>query len=180
MNELSQVVLVNEKDEACGVMEKLEAHRQGVLHRAFSVFIINENGEMLLQQRAHGKYHSGGLWTNACCSHPLPEEDVEAAAHRRLREEMGMDSSLIKLFDFVYRTAFDNGLIEYEYDHVFLGVYNGVVVPDSTEVNDYRWLSPDLITAWLQREPVIFTSWFHLAYPRVLEHLNHLSTTPRV
>ncbi|HEY0272948.1 MAG TPA: isopentenyl-diphosphate Delta-isomerase, partial [Chitinophaga sp.] len=115
------VILVDEQDRQTGTMEKLEAHQRGLLHRAFSVFILNEHHEMLLQQRALHKYHSGGLWTNACCSHPLPGEAVEAAAHRRLGEELGIDCYLTHLFAFQYRTAFDNGLTEHEYDHVLLG-----------------------------------------------------------
>lgn len=117
----AQVILVNELDQETGLMEKMEAHEKGLLHRAFSVFIMNDQGDMLLQQRALDKYHSGGLWTNACCSHPLPGEAVEAAAHRRLSEEMGFDCPLRELFQFTYRTEFDNGLIEHEYDHVWTG-----------------------------------------------------------
>src|SRR5215468_430433 len=116
---MEQVILVNELDEEIGTMEKLSAHEQGVLHRAISVFIFNEKGEMLLQQRASRKYHSGGLWTNACCSHPHPGEATHAAALRRLKEEMGFETSLKKAFDFVYKTSFDNGLTEHEFDHVF-------------------------------------------------------------
>lgn len=167
----SQVILVNEQDEATGVMEKMEAHRQGVLHRAFSVFILNEAGEMLLQQRALGKYHSGGLWTNTCCSHPLPGETVEAAAHRRLFEEMGFDCALTSLFNFTYRTEFDNGLIEHEFDHVLAGTYNGAVNPDPAEVNTYRYLSLDTVSRLLQEDPAQFTSWFQLAFPKVVSHL---------
>src|SRR5215203_6397334 len=118
------VILVNEKDEEIGTMEKMEAHRKALLHRAFSVFIFNGRGEMLLQRRALKKYHSGGLWTNACCSHPRPGEVTADAAARRLREELGFVTTLNPAFQFVYRATFDNGLTEYEFDHVFLGKYD--------------------------------------------------------
>ena len=112
-------------------MEKMEAHKKGLLHRAFSVFIFNGKGEMLLQQRALNKYHSGGLWTNACCSHPMPGEKTEDAADRRLKEELGFETPLEKIFDFVYKAEFDNGLTEYEFDHVFAGEYEGEIKCES-------------------------------------------------
>ena len=115
-----QVILVNEKDEATGVAEKMDAHRQGLLHRAFSIFIFNRKGELLLQQRSLNKYHSGGLWTNTCCSHPSPGESTQAAAIRRLNEEMGFETDLEKVFDFVYKTGFDDGLLEHEFDHIVI------------------------------------------------------------
>jgi isopentenyl-diphosphate Delta-isomerase len=167
----AQVILVNERDEETGLMEKMEAHVRGVLHRAFSVFILNDSGEMLIHQRALDKYHSGGLWTNACCSHPLPGETVEAAAHRRLWEEMGFDCPLRELFQFTYRTEFDNGLIEHEYDHVWVGTYNGVINPDPGEVHAFHFLSVDEITRRLLATPEQFTSWFGLAFPRVIDKL---------
>ena len=125
--ENDKVILVNEHDDMVGIMDKMEAHQQGLLHRAFSIFIFNTKGEMLLQQRAFSKYHSGGLWTNACCSHPLPGEKTEDAAQRRLKEEIGFETSLEKIFDFVYKAAFENGLTEHEFDHVFAGEYEGKV-----------------------------------------------------
>ena len=167
----AQVILVNDNDQQTGTMEKLEAHRKGLLHRAFSVFIFNDKGEMLLQQRALDKYHSGGLWTNSCCSHPMPGEAVDAAAHRRLYEEMGFNCELQALFRFTYRTEFDNGLIEHEYDHVFTGIYNGNINPDPAEVNAYRFLPTDSISRLLQEQPQQFTSWFILAFPQVVKHL---------
>lgn len=167
----AQVILVNEQDEVTGVMEKMEAHRKGLLHRAFSVFILNDAGEMLLQQRALDKYHSGGLWTNACCSHPFPGETVTQAAHRRLFEEMGFDCPLSELFQFTYRTDFDNGLIEHEYDHVLIGTFNGTINPNPQEVNDYRYMPVETITRLLQEQPAQFTSWFKLAFPKLIEHL---------
>src|SRR5688572_13811853 len=114
-----EVILVNEQDEVIGTMEKITAHRKAILHRAFSVFIFNSKGEMLLQQRAFNKYHSGGLWTNACCSHPAPGEHTADAAGRRLQEEMGFSASIQKIFEFTYFSEFENGLTEHEFDHVF-------------------------------------------------------------
>ncbi|NLR82092.1 isopentenyl-diphosphate Delta-isomerase [Chitinophaga eiseniae] len=165
------VILVNEKDEAIGTMEKMEAHQKGVLHRAFSVFIINDAGELLLQRRALEKYHSAGLWTNACCSHQFPGETTAAAAHRRLQEEMGFDCELHEIFAFTYKSEFDNGLTEHEFDHVLLGVYNGNILPNAAEVCDYRYLPTRQILELIKNEPDTFTIWFHKALPMVLEHM---------
>lgn len=166
-----QVILVNERDEPTGVMEKMEAHHKGLLHRAFSVFIWNDNGDMLIHQRALDKYHSGGLWTNACCSHPYPGEATTDAAHRRLSEELGFDCPLSPAFQFTYRTDFDNGLIEHEFDHVLVGTYNGPIEPNSQEVHDYKYLPVAEITRLIAEQPAQFTSWFKLAFPKVIEHL---------
>ena len=166
-----QVILVNERDEPTGAMEKIEAHEKGLLHRAFSVFIFNEHGEMLLQQRAPGKYHSPNLWTNACCSHPAPGEEVSAAAHRRLKEEMGFDTELEKAFAFTYRAEFENGLTEHEFDHVFAGRYDGPVNPDPHEVSRYRYINLRELRKELQEQPGQFTEWFKIAYPRLEEYL---------
>ena len=159
--------MVNEADEQIGTMEKMAAHRTAVLHRAFSVFIFNSRGEMLLQQRALKKYHSGGLWTNACCSHPLPGEETEAAAWRRLEEEMGFQTPLKKVFDFVYRSEFDNGLTEHEYDHVYTGVYDGPICPNKDEVSDYCFKNMNEITATLNSHAQKYTAWFRIAFPLV-------------
>jgi isopentenyl-diphosphate Delta-isomerase len=164
---LEYVVLVNEQDRETGTMEKMEAHKKGTLHRAFSVFIFNSKGEMLLQQRALNKYHSGGLWTNACCSHPKPDEGTADAAIRRLQEEMGFTTSIEKIFDFVYQAEFDNGLIEHEFDHVFAGEYEGPIDFDKQEVMDYCYKSLDEIRHSLKEHPLKFTQWFHLAFPRI-------------
>src|ERR1700743_3243063 len=126
-SDMQQVVLVDESDKEIGVMEKMEAHEKALLHRAFSVFIFDASGRMLLQRRALAKYHSGGLWTNACCSHPRPGETVQAAAERRLVEELGFSTPLCKAFEFIYRADFANGLTEYEFDHVFAGAFEGMV-----------------------------------------------------
>lgn len=163
----NEVILVNENDEAVGRMEKLEAHQKAVLHRAFSVFIFNHRGEMLLQQRAESKYHSGGLWTNACCSHPSPGEETGMAAVRRLKQEMGFAAPIQKIFDFVYKSEFDNGLTEYEFDHVFAGIYEGSIQPDPAEVQDYRYQSLSEIESALTLHPALYTAWFHIAFPKV-------------
>lgn len=164
---MEQVILVDETDVATGAMEKIEAHEKAVLHRAFSVFIFNSNGEMLLQQRALGKYHSGGLWTNSCCSHPRPGEDTHLAALRRLQEEMGFETPISKIFDFIYRAAFANGLTEHEFDHVFVGYYDGMVQPDKAEVSHYEyWPMPKIETA-MRQQPELFTVWFQIAFPKI-------------
>ncbi|HEV2481423.1 MAG TPA: isopentenyl-diphosphate Delta-isomerase [Puia sp.] len=164
-----EVILVDEVDTPLGTMEKIEAHQKALLHRAFSVFIFDKEGRMLLQRRADGKYHSPGLWTNACCSHPRPGEDTGAAAIRRLREELGFTTSLVRLFSFTYRSEYANGLTEFEFDHVFVGRYDAAIHPDPAEVSDYCYRSMDEIRAELQTDPGRFTTWFHLAFPMVSE-----------
>lgn len=165
-----EVILVDENDQPLGTMEKMEAHRKARLHRAFSVFIFNGKGDMLLQQRASHKYHSAGLWTNACCSHPRPGEDTKEAATRRLREELGFMTALEKSFDFTYRSEFENGLTEFEFDHVFIGIYDQAIHPNRDEVSDYCFQSMEEIRAGLESHPGRYTSWFHLAFPLVLSH----------
>jgi isopentenyl-diphosphate delta-isomerase len=167
MSGTQEVIIVNEQDVEIGKMEKLEAHQKAVLHRAFSVFIFNKKGEMLLQQRARNKYHSAGLWTNACCSHPSPGEETLTAATRRLIEEMGFSTPLTKIFEFTYKTQFENGLTEHEFDHVYSGVFDGIIKPDPDEVKDYCFKSLDEIEATLQSHPAKYTSWFHIAFPKV-------------
>jgi isopentenyl-diphosphate delta-isomerase len=174
---MEEVVLVNEQDEETGTMEKLEAHFKGVLHRAFSIFIFNNKNEMLLQQRAANKYHSGGLWTNACCSHPRPGETVEDAAVRRLKEELGFETNLIKIFDFTYKASFENGLTEHEFDHVFTGAYNGEMNINKSEVQDVCFRSMDEIESNLQTHPYKFTAWFALAFPLIKKWKCEVSET---
>jgi isopentenyl-diphosphate Delta-isomerase len=166
---LEEVILVDRDDRETGVMEKMEAHEKGVLHRAFSVFIFNKSGEMLLQQRAITKYHSGGLWTNACCSHPRPGELTMNAAERRLEEELGFKTTIHKVFDFTYKAAFDNGLTEHEFDHVFVGNYNEHISPNPEEVKDVTFMSMDNILQSLQNSPARYTAWFHIAFPKMYE-----------
>ena len=157
------VILVDEQDRAIGAAPKLDAHRDAQLHRAFSIFISDDDGKILLHRRADGKYHSSGFWTNACCGHPRPGEDALTAAHRRLREEMGIACDLEERGAFIYRAAVDNGLTEHELDHVFVGRYSGDPSPAREEVQDWKWISPDELNAWLAREPEVFTVWFRQA-----------------
>jgi isopentenyl-diphosphate Delta-isomerase len=166
MNE-EVVVLVNERDDAIGTAEKMEAHQQGLLHRAFSIFIFNSRGELLLQQRAMSKYHSAGLWTNTCCSHPFPGEDIQVAAERRLEEELGFKTTVKKVFDFVYRADFSNGLMEHEFDHVFVGQYDGEILFNRREVNDVCYRDMPQVAASLQSHPAKYTEWFRLAFPKI-------------
>lgn len=165
------VILVDEQDNPVGSMGKMEVHEKAILHRAFSVFIFNEKGEILLQQRAVGKYHSAGLWTNTCCSHPRPGEDTMHAAQKRLKEEMGFSTELTKAFSFIYKAPFDNGLTEYEFDHVFTGVYNGTVEPDPNEVSNYRYQSVGTIKNDIGLYPGKFTEWFKIALPKLEAYL---------
>jgi isopentenyl-diphosphate Delta-isomerase len=161
------VILVNAQDEKIGVIEKMEAHQKGLLHRAFSVFIFDKDGKMLLQQRSAQKYHGGLLWTNACCSHPYPDEDVQAAAERRLHEELGFSIPLEKIFAFTYRAEVENGLIEHEYDHVFTGEYEGVINANSEEVAAYAYHTMEEIVRSLDQNPSNFTTWFRIAFPQI-------------
>jgi isopentenyl-diphosphate Delta-isomerase len=162
-----EVILVTEEDEAIGVMEKMEAHRKGLLHRAFSVFIFDKEGRMLLQQRAATKYHGGLLWTNACCSHPYPNERVEDAAQRRLQEELGFSAPLQKIFAFTYQAKVENELTEYEFDHVFAGEFEGDINPDGNEVAAVAYCSMNEIGQRLLQTPAAFTTWFRIAFPQV-------------
>lgn len=156
------LILVDDQDRETGTMGKQEAHVRGLKHRAFSLFIFNDRNELLLQRRALDKYHTPGLWTNTCCSHPGTGETTEEAAHRRLREEMGFDTDLTPVFSLSYRVAFPDGLIENEYDHVFLGRYSGNPVLNPLEVQDSRWISMEGIRTWVEMEPDQFTHWFRL------------------
>ncbi|MFN5333717.1 MAG: isopentenyl-diphosphate Delta-isomerase [Bacteroidota bacterium] len=172
---LQEVILVNENDEEIGVMEKIAAHEKALLHRAFSIFLFNSDGLMLLQKRAASKYHSPGLWTNACCSHPMPGESTYDAAVRRLKEELGFTTTLEKAFHFTYTAPFDNGLTEHEFDHVYIGQYNGSIHPDKNEVETYRYLSLSEIENEISSHPASFTPWFLIAFPLLKEwmHQNH-------
>lgn len=169
---MGKVILVDEQDVSIGTMEKMEAHAKGILHRAFSVFIFNSKGEMLLQQRALTKYHSGGLWTNSCCSHPHPGEDTLEAATRRLKEEMGFTTPIKKTFDFVYQVPFENGLTEHEFDHVFVGYYDGKIEPDKSEVCNFVYEPMQKIRKRMADHPEFFTVWFHIAFPKMLNWYN--------
>ncbi len=163
---------MDEQDVQIGTMEKMEAHQKGLLHRAFSVFIFNSKGEMLLQQRALSKYHSGGLWTNACCSHPYDGQDTLWAAENRLSEEMGFTVPLRKVFDFVYKADFENGLTEYEFDHVFVGQYEAAIAAAQEEVMDYCYMSMTAIRESIISHPQKYTAWFKIAFPKLEAYLD--------
>lgn len=165
------VILVDEHDVPTGTMEKMEVHKKALLHRAFSVFIFNSKGEILLQKRAGNKYHSPALWTNACCSHPAPGQDTLQSATKRLKEEMGFTTSLKKIFDFIYKAPFDNGLTEHEFDHVFIGTYDEAIIPDKEEVSDYCYQTSEQIKKSLQSHPEKYTEWFKIAFPKLQIYL---------
>ena len=165
------VVLVDAHNNEIGIMEKQEAHQKALLHRAFSVFVFNTKGELLLQQRAFSKYHSGGLWTNTCCSHPRAGETTLAAAHRRLQEEMGFDCDLTERFSFIYQTPFDNGLSEHELDFVYTGIYDGEPEINPEEVAAYKWIPLNDLILDIQKHPHQYTSWFQIILKEYLEHL---------
>jgi isopentenyl-diphosphate Delta-isomerase len=162
------VILVDPDDRAVGKMEKIQAHLEGVRHRAFSVFIFNTSGELLLQKRAMDKYHSAGLWTNTCCSHPRPGEHTADAARRRLQEEMGMSCDLEDVFSFTYRSEFDDGLIEYEIDHVFIGYSNKGPQINPEEVEDSKFVSPAAVQDAILASPELYTTWFRLSFEQVM------------
>ena len=158
------VILVDEKDNQVGLMPKLDAHEKGILHRAFSIFIFNSDYKLLLQKRASSKYHSGGLWTNTCCSHPRDGEDTIDAANRRLYEEMGIKTSLRKVFDFIYKAELDNNLIENEFDHVFYGVYNEDPILNTDEADDFKWIDMETLKNDIDNNPGQYTVWFKIAF----------------
>ncbi len=163
-----QIILVNENDKEIGFADKMEAHIRGELHRAFSIFVFNSDGKMLIHRRALSKYHSGGLWTNTCCSHPRKGESLNEAAHRRLQEEMGFDCPLEEIFSFMYRKELDRDLIENEYDHVFIGEFNGQPSPNPSEVEEYAWIDPNAAITDIKEKPEKYSYWFTLALERVI------------
>lgn len=163
------VILVNENDEPQGLMEKMEAHEKALLHRAFSVFLFDSEGRMLIHQRAMEKYHSAGLWTNACCSHQRDGETDLEAATRRLKEEMGIQCDIKEMFSFIYKAEFDHGLTEHELDHVFIGTYEGEIHPDPAEVMDWKYITIDELLKDLDTHPESYTAWFKIVLPRLLE-----------
>lgn len=166
-----QVILVDKDDLPIGLMEKMEAHEKGILHRAFSVFIFNSNNELLLQQRAIHKYHSGGLWTNTCCSHPRIEENNFDAANRRLQEEMGMVCDLQYLFNFTYRADFEDGLTEHELDHVFFGLSDKLPLINRSEVESYRYVDLNSLKTDIELHPELYTAWLKICLEKVMSHL---------
>lgn len=168
------VVHVNEKDEVLGFYPKMFVHEKSMLHRAVSVLIFNSKGEWLIQKRASHKYHSGGLWTNTCCSHPYPNEDVKTAAERRLVEEMGMSCELNKVFDFIYKSELDSGLTEYEFDHVFTGYTDEFPKLNPEEAEDWGYLSTEELLLSMKIEPQNYTEWFKILLPKALEEIEIL------
>lgn len=166
---MDSVILVDKLDNMLGTMEKIAAHRLGKLHRAFSVFIFNSKGQLLLQQRALGKYHSGGKWTNTCCSHPMPGEKTIDAAHRRLWQEMGLKCRLNHAFNFVYRADMLNGICEHEYDHVFVGICDDIPMPDPEEVAAYEYVHMNFLVKELKEIPEMYTEWLKVCFDQILE-----------
>ncbi|UCD24994.1 MAG: isopentenyl-diphosphate Delta-isomerase [Gemmatimonadota bacterium] len=164
------VVLVDDNDREVGTYPKLLAHTEGKLHRAVSVFVFDGKNRLLLQRRAHGKYHSEGLWSNTCCTHPYPAEAPAEAASRRLREEMGFECSLQSVGRISYRAVLENGLIEHEYDHLFAGLYAGTPRPDPDEVSDWRWIEIDELERHHTERPGDYTAWFWSALDRVRDY----------
>ena len=166
---MEKVILVDENDKETGVEEKIKAHKDGKLHRAFSIFVFNQKGELLLQRRAKEKYHSGGLWSNACCGHPRPNELLEVAAHRRLKEEVGFDCVLVHLETtcFIYKVKINN-LFENEYDHIFVGKFNQDPRPNPQEVEDYQWIDQEKLKKDILANPDKYTYWFKLMVNKVI------------
>jgi len=162
------VILVDEKDNEVGTEEKLTAHKEAKLHRAFSIFVLNDKGELMLQRRALTKYHCGGLWTNTCCGHPRPEESLEKATHRRLGEEMGFDCQLEKIMETTYKVTFDNDLTEYEYLHVFRGISDNDPTLNPDEAVEYKWMSLKDIKKDIEKNPKKYTPWFKMLLPKII------------
>lgn len=169
--ERNSVVIVDRNDFPIGVMDKTEAHQKGILHRAFSIFIFNSKAEILLHQRADTKYHGAGLWTNTCCSHPQLNENINESALERLNYEMGLECDVKKVFSFIYYAPVENGLIEHEYDHIFVGHTNTEPKPNPSEVKDYKWSNPWFVISDMEHNPHLYTFWFRSAFPKVLDFL---------
>lgn len=164
---MEKVVLVDKEDHKKGTEEKLKAHKENKLHRAFSVVIFNSDGELLLQKRAQEKYHSGGLWSNTCCSHPAPGENLKESAEKRLQEEMGFETELSEVYSFYYQKDFE-GLSEHEIDHVFVGSFDGDPDPDPSEAEDWRWVEPEKLKKEINEEPSRFSFWFQKIVAQIL------------
>ncbi|WP_194765895.1 isopentenyl-diphosphate Delta-isomerase [Tamlana sp. I1] len=166
-----EVILVNEKDEKIGLMPKMEAHEKALLHRAFSVFVFNDKNELMLQQRALGKYHSPGLWTNTCCSHQRDGESNLEAGKRRLQEEMGFVVDLEESISFIYKAPFDNGLTEHEYDHIMLGTYNGEPNINPDEVASWKWMPLEAVKDDIAKNPDLYTAWFKVIFDKFYDNI---------
>ena len=167
-----KVILVDNNDNQIGLMPKLEAHEKGVLHRAFSVFIFNNHGELMLQRRALTKYHSPGLWTNTCCSHQRDGESNISSGKRRLNEEMGFDTELFEKTSFIYKAKFDNGLIEHEFDHVLVGNYNHSPIINSIEVDSWKWMSLENVKKDIKDHPGNYTAWFKIIFEKYYKYIS--------
>jgi len=168
-----QVILVDENDTPVGLMEKIEAHEKALLHRAFSVFIFNKKGELMLQQRAVSKYHSPLLWTNTCCSHQREGETNIEAGKRRLQEEMGFSTDLKEVFSFIYKAPFDNGLTEHELDHVMIGFYDDAPKLNKEEAEAYKWMPLEDVKKDIEENPQLYTAWFKIIFKKSYEKLSH-------
>ncbi|MFD2528244.1 MULTISPECIES: isopentenyl-diphosphate Delta-isomerase [Polaribacter] len=168
-----QVILVDQNDKQIGLMEKIEAHEKALLHRAFSVFVFNDNGELMLQQRAASKYHSPLLWTNTCCSHQREGESNLEAGKRRLQEEMGFVTDIKEVFSFIYKAPFDNGLTEHELDHVMVGKYNDAPNINKEEVEAYKWMLLDDVKKDIEENPTNYTEWFKIIFDKSYEKLTN-------
>ncbi|TRO65395.1 isopentenyl-diphosphate Delta-isomerase [Christiangramia sabulilitoris] len=166
-----KVILVNEKDEQIGLMEKIEAHEKALLHRAFSVFVFNDKNELMIQQRALSKYHSPGLWTNTCCSHQREGETNIAAGKRRLQEEMGFTTDLKDTISFIYKAPFDNGLTEHEFDHILVGYFEGTPDLNPDEVAAWKWVDMEDLKKDMKRNPHIYTEWFKIIFDKYYSHI---------
>lgn len=164
---MEEVVLVDNLDNEIGRMEKIQAHREGILHRAFSILIFNSNGDWLIHKRAREKYHSPGLWTNSCCSHPKPNENLLDACHRRLYEEIGLQADLSFVYSFIYKTNFENGLMEHELDHVFTGVTDDVPLLNPNEVEEFKFIDSDTLSNEITLNPEHYTVWFRLIFEHI-------------
>ncbi|MBL86543.1 MAG: isopentenyl-diphosphate delta-isomerase [Winogradskyella sp.] len=167
-----QVILVDENDNQIGLMPKMEAHEKALLHRAFSVFVFNDNNELMLQQRALHKYHSPGLWTNTCCSHQRDGETNLKAGKRRLQEEMGFVTELEETTSFIYKAPFDNGLTEHEYDHIMIGYYNDEPNINEAEVADWKWMNLEDVKVDIALHPEKYTAWFKIIFDKFYEFIN--------
>ena len=159
-----KVILVDKNDNQIGLMPKMEAHEKGILHRAFSIFIFNSENQILLQKRSSSKYHSGGLWTNTCCSHPRDGEDIIDEGARRLSEEIGIKADLNLSFNFIYRAELENGLIEHEFDHVLIGEFNGLPILNKDEAEDWKWISVEDLRKDIKENEKDYTVWFVIAF----------------
>ena len=164
---MQKIILVDKNNKEIGSEEKIKTHKEGLLHRAFSIFVFNAKGELLLQQRSKNKYHSGGLWSNTVCSHPRVGENYDQAIHRRMKEEVGFDCELKKVSSFIYRAELEGGLVENEHDTIFIGKYNGIIKPNPKEVMAYKWISLSKLKKDIKKNPKNYSSWLGIALDNI-------------